>query len=149
MFNNAKTVHDILAIQQWMSSMELTIQKAKNTENMVDHSNPPQNDEAHDSNDEGTAIEISLAPMFHLDDDNLDDIQQPIPSDDFIMVIDDDESSGSQHSTSKPKPEKKKKIVVSRKEFLSLQGKVDQILAVVATKELHSTDVLTPQSLIE
>ena len=80
---------------------------------------------------------------------NLDDIQQPLPSDDFIMVIDDEESIGSQHSTSKPKTKKKKKITVSRKEFLNLQGKVDQILVVVITKELQSTDVPTPQSLIE
>lgn len=58
---------------------------------------------------------MSLAPMLGLDGDNLDDIQKPPPSYDFIMVNDDEESIGSQHSTSKPKQLKKKKIAVSRK----------------------------------
>ena len=29
MINNAKTVHDILVIQQWMSTMEQTVQQAQ------------------------------------------------------------------------------------------------------------------------
>ena len=54
----------------------------------------PINDEAHDSNDEGTTIEISSAPLLGLDDDNIDDVEQPLRSNDFIMVIDDEEWSG-------------------------------------------------------
>ena len=65
------------------------------------------------------------------------------------MVIDDEELSGSQQSTSKPKQKNNKKIVVSRKEFLSLQAKVDQILVAVTTQALQSTETPTPQSLVD
>lgn len=61
------------------------------------------------------------------------------------MVIDDKESSGYQHSTSKPK---KKKIAVSRKEFLNLQAKVDQIVAALSSKTPQSNETST-QSLID
>mgnify|MGYP001546599085 CR=1 FL=1 len=85
-------------------------------ENVVGTSKPPTTDEAHDSNEDGTAIEINSTPMFGLNDDNLDDVQQLPPSNDFIMIVDDEESSGSQHSTSKHREKKKKKkLLVSRK----------------------------------
>lgn len=87
--------------------------------------------------------------MFGLDDDNFDDIQQPLPSGDFIMVLDVEKSSGSQHSTSKPKQTKKKKIAVSRKQFLGLQAKVDQILVAVSPQAPQNTECPAPQSLTE
>lgn len=65
------------------------------------------------------------------------------------MVSDNEESNGSQHSTLKPKEKKKKKLVVSRKEFLSLQSKVDQILVVVTTNQSQNLEITTPQSLAE
>ena len=105
--------------------MEATVQNAHQLENIVDTSKFPPNAEDHDSNDDESAIEISSTPMFGLDEENFDDVQQPLPLDDFIIVLDDEESSGSQHSTSKTKQKKKKKIAVARKEFLSLQAKVD------------------------
>lgn len=37
----------------------------------------------------------------------------------------------------------------SRKEFLSLQSKIDQIMDVVATNQPQNTDFTTPQSLVE
>ena len=117
---NAKMIHDILSIQQRMSTMQATVQTTHQMENVVGTTKSPPNDEDHDSNNEGTTIEISSTPMFGLDDDNFEDVQQPPLSDEFIMVIDDEESSGSQHSTSKPNANKKKKITVSRKEFLNL-----------------------------
>lgn len=55
--------------------MEDNVQKVHEMENVIGTSKPPPNEEAHDSNDDGTIIEISSAPMFGLDDDNLDDIQ--------------------------------------------------------------------------
>ena len=111
-----------------MSTVEDTVQKVHEMENVVGTSKPPPNEEAHDSNDDETEIKMSLAPMLGLDGDNLDDIQKPPPSYDFIMVNDDEESIGSQHSTSKPKQKIKKKITISQREFLNLQAKVDQIL---------------------
>lgn len=47
------------------------------------------------------------------------------------MFLSEEESSASQRSITKVKLKKKKKPVVSRKEFLALNDKVDQILSVV------------------
>lgn len=132
-----------------MYGMELIVQQSHNMENVFGPSNLPQNDEVHDSNNDRTAIKISSAPMFGLDDYNFDDVQQPLPSADFIMVLDDEESSGSQYPTLKPKPNKKKKIAVSRKEFMDLQANVDQILASFATRAPQDPDVPSPQMLFE
>ena len=55
--------------------MDNIVQKIQDVENVVCTSKPPPNDDAHDSNIEGTAIEISSAPIFGLDYDNLEDIQ--------------------------------------------------------------------------
>ena len=123
--NNAKTIHDILSVQQRISTMGETIQKAQRMENLVGASKPPLTVEIHESNDDGIIIEISSGPMFGFDDIDLDDVQQPPQSEEVMMVFEDEESSASQHSTFKPKAKKKKKIAVSRKEFLSLQAKVD------------------------
>lgn len=95
MINNAKTIHDIMVIQQWVNAMERSILQAHNLENVVGPLNPPQHGEAYDSKDEGTTIKIRSAPMFGLDDDNPEDVQQPPLSNDFIIVLDDEESSGS------------------------------------------------------
>ncbi|XP_023739643.1 uncharacterized protein LOC111887702 [Lactuca sativa] len=78
------------------------------------------------SQDEGSAIELSSAPTFSLDDEDIQEVNKPNPSDDDLMMFEEEEeSSGSQHSTSKPKEKKKKKKnVVIRKEFMSLQAKV-------------------------
>lgn len=59
-------------------------------ENIVGPSNAHVNDKSNDSNDDGTIIDISSSHMF-----GLEDIEQPLPSDDFIMFIVDEESSGS------------------------------------------------------
>lgn len=74
MINNAKIVHDILAIQQWMSKMENIVQQVQDIEDVVGPSKPPPNEAAHDLNNDGTTIKIIFAPMFSLDDNNLDDI---------------------------------------------------------------------------
>ena len=67
-----------------------------------------------------------------------------------MMYVEEEESSGSHHSTSKPKEKKKKKkMVVSRKEFLNLQSKVDQILATVKSTHPQSENNHVLQSLIE
>lgn len=105
-------------------------------ENVFGPSHPCTKNEAHKSNEDGSEIEISSAPTFSLDDNDKDEIKQPLPLDDLIMVLDDEDSSGSQHSTSKLKQKKKKKLAVFRKEFLNLQSKVDQILAAVFSKTL-------------
>lgn len=97
--------------------MEATIQNAQQMENIVGTSKPPSNVEDHDSNDDDTTVEISSAPMLGFDDDNYDDIQQPLPSSDCIMVLDDEESSGIQHSTCKPKKRKRRKLQSPRKNF--------------------------------
>lgn len=47
--------------------------------------------------------------MFGLHDLDIDEIDHPVKSGDFMMIFDDEESSGSQHSTSKPKEKKNKK----------------------------------------
>ena len=72
--NNAKTVHDILSIQQWISTMEVTVQNAHQMENIVGTSKPPPNAEDHDSNEDETATEISSTAMLGLDEDNFDDV---------------------------------------------------------------------------
>ena len=147
-FIKAKTIHDILQIHEWMSKMESTIQQAQNLQSDAGPSKPPPTAEIHDSID-GTAVEINLGPVFGLDNFDLEDVQQPLNYEEFLMVFADEESSGSQHSTSKPKAKKMKKLAVSRKEFLSLQSKVDQILAAVTINQPHHPDVAEPQSLAE
>lgn len=92
-FNKVKTVHDFLLIHQWMPEMEKSVQIVQGMENIVGHSQPLPNTEAHDSNEDGTTIEISSAPTFGLDDNNVDEAQQPLPSDDFITVLEDEVSS--------------------------------------------------------
>lgn len=89
--SNAKTVHDILSIHQYMSTMEATVQNSHQLDNVVGTSKPLLNEEDHDSNNDETTIEISSAPMFGLDEHNFEDVQQTLPSDDFIMVLNDDE----------------------------------------------------------
>ena len=72
--NNAKTIHDIFAIQQWMTTMEETVQQVHNMEDVVGPSKPLPNEEAYDSNEDGTTIEISSDSMFGIDDDKYDDV---------------------------------------------------------------------------
>ena len=48
--------------------MDNIILKVNEMENVVGTSKPPSNEEARDSNDDGTVIEINSAPMFGLDD---------------------------------------------------------------------------------
>lgn len=93
--NNAKPVHGILSIQQWMSSMVANVQTAHQLENDVGPSNPPPNVEDHNSNEEEIAIEISSAHMFGFDEDKFDDVKQPLPSDDFTMIMYNEELIGS------------------------------------------------------
>lgn len=52
-------------------------------------------------------------------------------------------------SNSKPKQNKKKTLVVSRKEFVNLQSKVDQILATVTSATPQKTANSTDQSLVD
>ena len=104
--------------------MEATIQQAQNFQGGVSPSKPPPIVEVHDSNDDGTAVEISSGLVFGLHEFDLEGVQQPPNSDEFLIAFDDEESSGSHHSTSKPKSRKKKKLAVSRKEFLILQPTV-------------------------
>lgn len=59
------------------------------------------------------------------------------------MIINDEESSGSQHSSSKPKEKKKKKVSVTRKEFLSLQSKINKILTAVSHDSSQQDPELT------
>lgn len=89
--------------------------------------------------------------MFGLDDLDIDENDHPTHSDDFVMIFHEEEDSiVSQHSTSKPKEKlKKKKLVVSRKEFLSLQSKFDQILATITTAQPQQSEIIGPQSLAE
>lgn len=64
----------------------------------------------------------------------MNEVNKLTQSYDFMMIFDYEDSTGSQHSTQKPKEKKKKKkMAVTRKEFLSLQEKVDKILATVST----------------
>lgn len=89
--------------------------------------------------------------MFGLDDFSLDDVHQPTPdTNEFNMLFDEEDSSGSQYSTSKPKEKKKKKGVVTSKEFLSLQSKIDTILVAVTTNpSWQDPELPTPQSLVD
>lgn len=103
--------------------METTVQQAQNLQGGAGPSKFPPSEEIHDSNDDGTIVEISSGPISGLDDIDLDDVQHPPISDEFLMVFEDEESNGSQHSTSKPKEKKKKTLDVSRMEFLCLQSK--------------------------
>ena len=87
-----------------------------------------------DSNDDCTEVQLNDEPAFGFDIDEEDDeVQKQGFNDDFQMFIEEDESNASQHSTSKPKPKKKKKSIVSRKDFLELKGKMDQILIAFST----------------
>lgn len=84
------------------------------------------------SNLVGTKVQISDEPNFAYDLSE-DEVQKQTNNTKFPMYLFDDELIGSQHSTSKPKPKMKKKLIVSRKEFLDLKGKVDKILTVVTS----------------
>lgn len=65
-------------------------------ENNTGGSKPPlTKTEAHDCNEGGTKIKIIFEPLFGLDDEYFDEVQQPLPSDNFIIVLDDEESSSS------------------------------------------------------
>ena len=44
-FNNAKTIHEIFNIHEWMSKMETTVQQAQNLEGGTSPYKPPQHDE--------------------------------------------------------------------------------------------------------
>ena len=146
--NNAYTVSGILHIQDWMSQMADSLLKAQAASAAQHTSQVPPTTVLETSQDEGPEIAISSAPTFGLDDDEVQEVNKPSPSDDDLMMFDEgEESSGSHHSTSKPK--KKKKNAVTRKEFLSLQAKVDQILAAVKPTQPQPEDVPGPQSLIE
>ena len=149
-FSNAKIVQDLLQIQDWMSRMEATVQNAQNIHG-IGSSKPPPTAKTQGSNEDGTAIKIISGPMFGLDDLNVNEIDYPPHSYDFMVIFDgEEESGGSQHSISKPKEKKKKnKMAVTRKEFLNLQDKVDKILPVVTTPQLQQTKVVGSQSLAE
>ena len=125
---------------------------AAGTSNVPPTSTPVPPTAVNPSQDEEPAIELSSAPTFGFDDEYIQEVNKPNPSnDDLMMFEEEEESSGSQHSTFKPKEKKnkKKKAVVTRKEFLNLQAKVDQILAVVKPTQPPPEDIPGPQSLIE
>lgn len=73
--------------------METIVQKDQNLQDGAGPSKPPPTNENHDSNDDGTAVEISSGTMFGLDDIDLDDVQQPPNSEEFLMVFDNEDSS--------------------------------------------------------
>lgn len=75
--------------------METTFQHAQCLEGGAGPSKPPKHNACHDSNNDGTTMEISSGPILGFDDIDLDDVQQPPNSDEFLMVFDDEESSGS------------------------------------------------------
>lgn len=128
--------------------MEATMQHAHNVHHVGSSKHPPTA-ATHGSNDDGTVIVVSSRPTFGLDDLDMHEVDQPAQSDDFMMIFDEEESSGSQHSTSKSKEKKKKKkMEVTHKEFLSIQEKVDKILAVVTTPP-QQTEVAISQSIVE
>lgn len=130
-----------------MSNMEQTIHRVQAIEANSGGSKPLITCiEVHDSNEYGTKTMISSELVFGLDDENVDELQQPRPSDDFKMVLNDEESSGSHYSIYKPKAKKKKKLAVSRKEFLDLQSKVYQILAAVTSSTPQTTTDSSQQS---
>ena len=70
-----------------MSKIEATVQHAHVQIGGVSPSNPPPTLETHDSNVDGSAIEINSRPMFGLDDIELEDVQQPPHSGEFLMVF--------------------------------------------------------------
>lgn len=74
MINNAKTVNDNLTIQKWMSQVEATVQQAQVMQAGVGPSKPPQNEEAQDSNNDSTTIEIISVPMFGFDEEDMEDL---------------------------------------------------------------------------
>ena len=75
--------------------MEVKMQQAQTLQGGAGPSQPP-NAENHDSNGDGTAIDISSSLMFGLDDLDIDERDQPAHSDDFVMIFDEEEeSSGS------------------------------------------------------
>ncbi|XP_023754281.1 uncharacterized protein LOC111902691 [Lactuca sativa] len=111
---------------------------------------PPPSPTINPSQEEEPAIELSSAPTFGFDDEDIQEVNKTNPSDDDMMMFEEEEeSSGSHHSKSKPKKKKKKKNVVTKKEFLSLQAKVDQIMAAVKPTQPQPEDTPRPQSLIE
>ena len=112
---------------------------AAGTSNVPPTSPPVPPTAVNPSQDEEPAIELSSAPTFGFDDEDIQEVNKPNPSDDDLMMFEEEEeSNGSQHSTSKPKEKKKKKKnVVTRKEFMSLQAKVDQILAALNLLNLN------------
>ncbi|XP_023768538.1 uncharacterized protein LOC111917106 [Lactuca sativa] len=120
--NNANTVATILKVQNWMGEMAEIIHKAQSNPDGVGSSRTPPTTADNNSQEDGTAIEVSSAPTFGFDDFDMNEVNQPEQSDDVMMIFDEEEeSSGSQYSTSKPKEKKKKKKqAVSRKEFMSL-----------------------------
>lgn len=65
------------------------------------------------------------------------------------MFFEEKESSESQHSTPKPKQKKKKKVVVSRKEFIDLKNKIDQILIAVTTQQSPQTPLTKSLQFLE
>lgn len=128
--------------------MAKTIQKAQDLQSYIGPSKPTLTAEVHASNEDSNAIKVSSRPTFGLDDLDMTEVNQPTRSDDFMMVFDEEYSSSSQHSTSKPKEKnKKKKMAVTRKKFLSLQEKVDKILAAVTMSQ--QTNIVGPQSIAE
>ena len=100
-----------------MDEIDDTIRKAQAVNVDQGPSNPLPASKIQESQEEGTTIEVSSAPTFGFDYFDLNEVNQPNPSDDDLMMFDEEEeSSGFQHSTSKPKEKKKKKkkMAVSR-----------------------------------
>ena len=107
--NNANTISTFCKVHALMDNMADTIRKAQEVTADQTPSKPPPSTIAKDSQDVGTEIEVSSAPTFGFDDVDLQEVNQPIPSDDDLMMfVEEEESSGSQHSTSKPKKYKEK-----------------------------------------
>lgn len=63
--NNAKIVATILKVQNWMDKMAETIRNAQSVQDTVGPSKPPP---IHDSQEDGTVIDVSSAPTFGFDD---------------------------------------------------------------------------------
>ena len=84
--------------------MAETIRNAQTTPGGEGPLKSPPTPNVRDSQHDGTAIEVSSAPRFGLDDFDINEVNQPTPSDDDLMIFDEEKaSSGSQHSTSKRK----------------------------------------------
>lgn len=108
--NNANTVATILNVQDWMTLMAETIRNAQSIPDHEGPSKPPPTSVVHESQDDGTAIEVSSGPTFGFDDLDMNEANQPEQSDDTMMIFDEEkESSRSQHSTSKPKEKKRRR----------------------------------------